>query len=163
MALEYEGSVDCVTAHVNGILVCYSELCLFPNLEPSPKVNHVFEKLISLCSQVTGEADTSKVNFALDLGIRFWVADNAQILTDPKIVAITSHLRQLCADGEYQLELHWAQKIGACKTSSEGSFLDYKKREKKITTDQCCSRSNSQGLSLPRQLHRAHSYGTARA
>ena len=62
MALEYEGTLDCVTAYVNGILACYSELCSFPNLEPSPEVNHAFEKLVSLCSRVTREVDTSKVD-----------------------------------------------------------------------------------------------------
>lgn len=53
------------------------------------------------------------------------VTDDSQILTDPRIIAVTPHLRQLCADGEYQLELQWAKKISNCENCWEGNFLQH--------------------------------------
>ncbi|KAL6714667.1 hypothetical protein ACLMJK_008092 [Lecanora helva] len=94
--------MDYVAGTVIDILACYSKLCKFPDVEPSPEINDAFGKLVSLCSKTPDEASSWKV------------------LTDPSIVSISPHLRQLCADGEYYLEMQWAEKIGACESLQKG-------------------------------------------
>ena len=47
-------------------------------------------------------------------------------MSDPKIVTIIPSMRKLCSDGEYQLEAHWAQKIGSCRTHEEGGYFLYR-------------------------------------
>ena len=44
-----------------------------------------------------------------------------QVLVDPQIVHIAPHLRQLCSEGEYRLEAHWAEKICYCRTQDQGT------------------------------------------
>ncbi len=53
--------MDTVSSYSNDILACYSELCTFSNLEPLPRINEAFKKLVSLCSQTPDEAVTAKV------------------------------------------------------------------------------------------------------
>lgn len=38
-------------------------------------------------------------------------------------MAISSHLRQLCSEGEYQLECFWAEKICRCETHEKGKHI----------------------------------------
>jgi len=52
---------DCVSCYIDEILSCYSELAQSPSLEPSPKVNVVFDRLVRLCTQVPDEEVTAKV------------------------------------------------------------------------------------------------------
>ena len=76
MAQEIGGTVNCVTAYVDGIFACYTELCSFPDLEPSLKVNNAFEKLVGLCSRVPNDADTSEVGSLSSPSTRLWVTDS---------------------------------------------------------------------------------------
>ena len=55
------GDGDCASCYVNEILDCYYKLSQSPDLEPSPSVNRLFERLVGLCSQVPSEATSSQV------------------------------------------------------------------------------------------------------
>ena len=46
----------------------------------------------------------------------------SKVLSDPKIVAISHHLRELCSRGEYELEMLWAEKVYCCGTQKEGKY-----------------------------------------
>lgn len=46
-----------------------------------------------------------------------------QVLNDPRIVEITPHLRQLCADGEYRLEAYWVEKLMLFEMQKDGMYL----------------------------------------
>lgn len=46
-----------------------------------------------------------------------------QILNDPRIVQITPHLRQLCADGEYRLEAYWVEKLTRFEPQEDGMYF----------------------------------------
>lgn len=46
-------------------------------------------------------------------------------MSDPRVIDIAPHLRKLCSNGEYQLEVHWARKVCCCKTHEEGGYLAF--------------------------------------
>ncbi|MCJ1469130.1 putative 26S proteasome regulatory subunit [Pseudocyphellaria aurata] len=90
--------------YIAAILNVHHALSQLPNLDPSPEVNSLFSELVALCIQTPDEQ----------------VA--ARILSDGRINRIIPHLRQLCSEGESQLEAYWAKKITACGTEHEGKF-----------------------------------------
>ncbi|KAL9100463.1 MAG: hypothetical protein Q9163_004166 [Psora crenata] len=95
---------DCVERYVKDIFACYSELSALPCLDPSPEVHETFERLVSLCSQVPNAKISQKV------------------LQDDRIVQIAPRLRELCSEGEFQLEAHWAEIVSGCKSLQKGTF-----------------------------------------
>ncbi|KAG0560104.1 hypothetical protein KC19_10G154600 [Ceratodon purpureus] len=79
------------TTHIREILSLYKQLSSFSSLEPREEVNAVFGNLVELC--ITTLSDDAIVS---------------KILKDPRVSAITPHLRTLCSTGECALESHWA-------------------------------------------------------
>jgi hypothetical protein len=68
-----------------------SELASLSDLKPCSRVNDLFGQLVSLC-------------------IKPWSAKVAEeVLGDKKIKAVVKRLRRMCAEGEGELEKHWAQ------------------------------------------------------
>lgn len=51
----------CVTCYVDEILACYSALSQSTSLAPSPELNAVFERLVTLCMKVPGDVITARV------------------------------------------------------------------------------------------------------
>lgn len=122
VTIASHGDDDCVSCYVNEILDCYHKLSQSPDLKPSQNINCLFERLVALCSQIPHEAITSQV---CQTGYSPTIVphiNEKQVLSDPKVVDIAPHLRELCSDGEYQLEAHWARKVCCCKTHEEGGY-----------------------------------------
>ncbi|KAM3588370.1 hypothetical protein VKS41_000818 [Umbelopsis sp. WA50703] len=71
----------------------YTELSSLPSLEPGAITNKLFSKLVSLCIQ---QYDNKTIT---------------NVLEDPRIVALTKYLRDMCSVGEYLLEYQWSEKI----------------------------------------------------
>ncbi|MGK3988645.1 nicotianamine synthase family protein [Sorangium sp. So ce136] len=72
----------------------YQELAMMGSLEPSQRVNQLFSELVSIArSGSRSEAES--------------------VLEDPIVGAIREALWRVCARGEYELERHWAGRIGA--------------------------------------------------
>ncbi|KAL0637682.1 hypothetical protein Q9L58_003242 [Maublancomyces gigas] len=92
---------DTAEKYILTIVDLYEKLSKLPKLDPSPEVNSIFGKLVSVCAETPSEAIAEKV------------------ITDLRIVKITPHLRQLCSDGECRLEAYWAEKIGHFKLESQ--------------------------------------------
>lgn len=63
-------------------------------LSPSGPVDAAFSELVGLCAAVPD-------------------AVTGAVLADPRVAAVRHRLRQLCAEGEYLLEAHWAGRIAA--------------------------------------------------
>ncbi|XYH97690.1 nicotianamine synthase family protein [Sorangium sp. So ce1128] len=72
----------------------YQELAMMGSLEPSQRVNHLFSELVSISRSRSR-------------------SDAAAVLEDPIVDAIREALWRVCARGEYELERHWARRIGA--------------------------------------------------
>ncbi len=50
------------------------------------------------------------------------MANKDKVLKNPSITKIVPHLRQLCSEGEYNLEAHWAEKIIRLETKEEYTY-----------------------------------------
>lgn len=98
------------------IAAIHATLNQLPSLEPGPAVNDVFANLVRICEYRRGE-------------------DADQVLTDPRIRALTPRLRQLCAAGEFLLERSWARRvIGAEDPDAELSSFPYLANYEELTT-----------------------------
>ncbi|KAL7268085.1 hypothetical protein RUND412_009307 [Rhizina undulata] len=100
------GKNEVAQKYITSILELYAGLSKIEKLDPSPEVNSLFGKLVSICAQIPDEAVTNR------------------ILTDPNVVKITAHLRQLCSDGECRLELYWADRVTS-QTDANKALLDF--------------------------------------
>ncbi|MCJ1363295.1 putative 26S proteasome regulatory subunit [Acarospora aff. strigata] len=96
---------DGAQKYITMILELHTALSQLPTLEPSPRVNSLFGKLVDLCAQTLDESLTAK------------------ILTDPRIVKITAHLRQVCSGGESKLEAYWADQINGTQTEKDANEM----------------------------------------
>lgn len=119
---------------VSGILACYDSLSKFATLDPCPAVDSLFGKLVHLCRQTPTDATTARVCvsclfflvssflFLIMCCVNIYLLTPllVQVLNDPRIVEITPHLRQLCADGEYRLEAYWVEKLTRFETQEDG-------------------------------------------
>ncbi|KAL8972871.1 MAG: hypothetical protein Q9183_000298 [Haloplaca sp. 2 TL-2023] len=94
---------DVTASLVATILTCYRELLRLPNLRPSSTVDGLFGNLVEVCCSTLDEEIVKGV------------------LTHPRIIAITNPLRQLCSDGEFQLEAHWANLVMEKKSGEEAN------------------------------------------
>lgn len=115
---------DTAEKYILTIVDLYEKLSKLPKLDPSPEVNNIFGKLVSVCAETPSEAIAEKVLSALS-AISPRTRGNpciTQVIADLRIVKITPHLRQLCSDGECRLEAYWAEKIGHFKLESQGNF-----------------------------------------
>lgn len=122
-----EENDDCVSRYVNGILACFAELSVLPNLKPSLRVNYAFEKLVSLCTETPDRSVVVKVRASPRSLLPSLATDEAEVLSHPSIIDVIPHLRQLCADGEYELEVLWSGRISGCATPEDGrlSFVNH--------------------------------------
>lgn len=121
-----EASTLRIASFVNDISSCFIALTQVQDLSPSPQVNALFEKLVSLCLQTPGEEITSQVALlsspALN-GIAHLLTKLCQILKDPRIVKIVPRLRQICSEAEYRLEAFWVEKMLRFETKYDGGCL----------------------------------------
>jgi len=76
---------------VEEILLIANELASLPDLKPCSRVNDLFGQLVSLCIQPWNKK----------------VAE--EILEDKRTKSVTKRLREICAEGEGELERYWAQ------------------------------------------------------
>ena len=116
-----EGQAECF---VQQIMACFEQLSQFEDLKPNGIVNAAFERLVAICVRVPGEHVVSKVGFVLRGSLNSWPVCEAnwrgQVFSEPRIVATALQLRLLCSEGESQLEMMWAGKVGSCRTQEEG-------------------------------------------
>lgn len=80
---------------VDSLHAIYQELMSCPDLSPGPRVNDLFNQLVSLVLNGSGE-------------------HAERLLDDPAISALAPRLRELCGRGEAELELAWASRIAEC-------------------------------------------------
>lgn len=77
------------------VLALHEALRARPHLRPEPATNELFERLVSLAVDPAAARDADAV------------------LRDPAVERLLPSLRQLCADGEFELERAWAERIVA--------------------------------------------------
>lgn len=109
--------------YISNIIYLYQRLLQFPNLEPTPEISNVFTRLVAVCIETPAEVITEMVLPTFYIFFFSRIAANSyfsQVLTDPRIVEITPHLRKLCSEGECRLEADWAKEIGKFKTETQG-------------------------------------------
>lgn len=108
--------------YIVNIIYLYQRLLQFPNLEPTPEISDVFTRLVAVCIKTPAEAIAEIVLPTFYIFFSRITANSyfSQVLTDPRIVEITPHLRELCSEGECRLEAYWAEEIGKLKTEAEG-------------------------------------------
>ena len=118
-----EGGGEDAESLVRIVISCHHKLSRMQSLHPAPEVNAIFERLVDTCSQVTDAGEVEKVGWphaphrvrSLPPRLRL-----EQVLNDPRIIRVVPSLRQLCSEGEFLLEGHWANKVSACKTTEDG-------------------------------------------
>jgi nicotianamine synthase len=71
----------------------HEELGARPHLRPEPATNELFGRLVSLATDPAAARDADAV------------------LRDPAVEQLLPSLRRLCADGEFELERSWAERI----------------------------------------------------
>jgi nicotianamine synthase len=97
------------------IQAIHGALSALVDVEPGPVVNALFTDLVDLSEHRRGENPET-------------------VLRDPRIVALTPRLRQLCARGEYLLERSWARRIiAATDPLAELSAFPYLSNYQQLT------------------------------
>lgn len=66
MATISKTSGELVSCLVDDIFTSYLALSELPALDPSPKVNALFGKLVNLCQQTLDDATVSKVRIGME-------------------------------------------------------------------------------------------------
>ncbi len=99
LALLHDSSLD-LAARVAAL---YESLRSQPDLAPSSVVDRLFGELVELCGEHGG-----------DLSPRA-----ARVLDDERITSRLTGLHEVCAEGEYLLERHWAGRIAAAPRPRE--------------------------------------------
>jgi nicotianamine synthase len=85
--------VDLSTADLGEqITSIHTALTRLTSLEPGPLSNELFTALVRMCEYRSGE-------------------DPDRLLADPRVSAVVPRLRQICADGEFLMERHWARRV----------------------------------------------------
>jgi Nicotianamine synthase protein len=78
---------------IEEILDIANDLASLSNLKPSSHVNDLFSQLVSLC-------------------IKPWNRKVVEdVLENKRVIAVKKRLREVCAEGEGQLEKYWAQEF----------------------------------------------------
>jgi nicotianamine synthase len=80
-------------AVVSQVRALHDELAACTDLTPGPHTNDLFGRLVALAVDPTAAREADAV------------------LADPAVRSLLPELRQLCADGEFALERHWAQRV----------------------------------------------------
>jgi nicotianamine synthase len=111
------------------IVALHDRLELLGDLDPGLETDDVFAQLVEACAYRFGE-------------------DSQAIMTDPEVAARAHRLRQLCADGEYRLERHWARRIlSAPDGGSELELFPYLDNYRRLVALELHTVS---GLGIPR-------------
>ncbi len=98
------------------IVAIHSILAQLPSLEPGPVANEMFATLVRICEYRSDE-------------------EANRVLADPRIKAVTTRLRQLCAAGEFLLERSWAHRvIDAKDPDTELASFPYLSNYAELTT-----------------------------
>jgi nicotianamine synthase len=99
LALLHDSRVDLAYAEqlAGRVATIYESLLSQPNLAPSSLIDRLFGELVGLCGEHGG-----------DLSPRV-----ARVLEDERIRSRLTGLHEICAEGEYLLEMHWAARIAA--------------------------------------------------
>lgn len=115
-----------VASLISEISSCFITLDQVQDLNPSPQLNALFGKLVSVCLQTPGEEITNQVTllpFPELNGNGRLLTKPRQILQDSRIVKITPQLRQICSEAEYRLEAFWVEKILRLEAEHEGEWF----------------------------------------
>ncbi|KAI9317998.1 nicotianamine synthase [Dichotomocladium elegans] len=78
---------------IHAIERCYNLLVYAPSRKPGPSINKVFTDLVHTCTVQCTQQDAT------------------EILANPVIERILHSLRALCAEGEFLLEVYWAERL----------------------------------------------------
>ncbi|CAO3636261.1 unnamed protein product [Cunninghamella blakesleeana] len=92
---------------LNEILNIYQQLKNAQHLRPSEHINSLFTKLVHICI------------LPIDQNIIH------QVLNDHSILDILYSLRELCSQGEYQLETFWSSYITSSSTTNDTMFMNH--------------------------------------
>ncbi|MBT0771866.1 hypothetical protein KIH74_23190 [Kineosporia sp. J2-2] len=97
LALLHDTSVDQAYAEqlAARVATIYENLRQQPGLAPSTMVDRLFTELVGLCGEDGG-----------DLSPRA-----ARVLGDQRVASRLAGLHEICAEGEYLMETHWARRI----------------------------------------------------
>ncbi|KAK4174246.1 putative nicotianamine synthase [Triangularia setosa] len=98
---EADAREEKVQLLVRSIVNTHTELLKLPHLRPAPTINKLLGNLVSVCSEIHDQEIVDKV------------------LRNVKVQAILPSLRQICAQSESCLELHWAEHILEGQTQEE--------------------------------------------
>lgn len=82
-------------AVVTQVRALHDALAACPDLTPGPRTNDIFGRLVALAIDPAAAREADAV------------------LTDPAVATLLPGLRRLCADGEFELERHWAHRVVA--------------------------------------------------
>ena len=82
-------------AVVTQVRALHAALAACPDLTPGPRTDDLFGRLVTLAVDPSAAREADAV------------------LGDPAVASLLPELRRLCADGEFELERHWAQRIVA--------------------------------------------------
>ncbi|KAJ4302433.1 hypothetical protein N0V88_002577 [Collariella sp. IMI 366227] len=83
----------------------HAKLLELPNLRPGNSINQLLGNLVSVCSEIFSKDIVDKV------------------LSHPSVQAALPSLRQICAQAESCLELHWAEHILASQSTNPDDVL----------------------------------------
>ncbi|KAK4657479.1 hypothetical protein QC762_213390 [Podospora pseudocomata] len=86
---------------VRSIVNIHTELLKLPHLRPAPAINKLLGNLVAICSEIHDQDIVDKV------------------LQNVSVQAVLPSLRQICAQSESCLELHWAEHILEGQTQQE--------------------------------------------
>ncbi|KAL2145826.1 hypothetical protein VTI28DRAFT_6123 [Corynascus sepedonium] len=93
---------------VQQIIETHSQLLKLPHLRPGKAINQLLGNLVSVCSEIHDQEVVDKV------------------LTNPSVQAILPSLRQICAQSESCLELHWAEHVLSAEGNSDEALARLK-------------------------------------
>lgn len=90
---------------VQTIVGTHSELLALPHFRPGQAINQLLGNLVSVCSEIHDRNIVDKV------------------LSHPGVQAVLPSLRQICAEAESCLELHWAEHILSAESQTPDEVL----------------------------------------
>ncbi|GAB1315218.1 Nicotianamine synthase [Madurella fahalii] len=110
---------------VRSIADTHSELLKLPHLRPGKAINKLLGNLVSICSEIHDRGIVDKV------------------LSHARVQAVLPSLRQICAESESCLELHWAEHIldgeGADEVLKRLKSFPYYENYEELTRLELCA------------------------
>ncbi|KAK4104458.1 Nicotianamine synthase [Parathielavia hyrcaniae] len=90
---------------VQSVVETHAQLLQLPHFRPGKAINHLLGNLVAVCSEIHDRDTVDKV------------------ISHPSVQAVLPSLRQICAQAESCLELHWAEQILAGAPQSPDEVL----------------------------------------